>query len=217
MPNLPENPKIYHITHIDNLESIISIGCIESDGRRIGQGGTQACIGMKDIKRRRLFEIEVSCHPGTKVGEYVPFYFCYRSIMLYILHMGNHPDMMHYTEGQNPILHMQVDMDTAIDWAEKNGIKWAFSDRNAGGYLASFYNDIVKIDEIDWKAVKSTDFRDFLVREGKQAEFLIHDTCPWQLVEKIGVLNKNIFDQVKRILANSKHKPVVAIEKNWYY
>lgn len=95
MTNPPENPKIFHITHISNLASIITKGCIESDGRRIERGETQTCIGMTEIKRRRLFEIEVSCHPGTKVGEYVPFYFCYRSIMLYILHMGNHPDMMH--------------------------------------------------------------------------------------------------------------------------
>jgi hypothetical protein len=142
MTNPPENPKIYYITHIGNLPSIISTGCIESDGRRIGQGGRQTSIGMTEIKQRRLFEISVSCHPGTKVGEYVPFYFCYRSIMLYILYMGNHPDMTHYKEGQGPILHLQVDMNKAITWAEQNGVKWAFSDRNAGGRLAAFYNNM---------------------------------------------------------------------------
>jgi len=50
----------------------------------------------------------VKCHPGTKVGQYVPFYFCPRSIMLYILHRGNHPDL-DYREGQGPILHLQAD------------------------------------------------------------------------------------------------------------
>jgi hypothetical protein len=71
--------------------------------------------------------------------------------------------------------------------------------------------------EIDWDAVEATDFRDFLVKEGKQAEFLIHDTCPWHLVEKIGVLNKNMRDQVDLILEDSEHKPIVSIERNWYY
>ena len=217
MTNPPVKPKIYHITHISNLDSIISTGCIEADARRVGQGGTHTSIGMTEIKRRRLFDIDVNCNPGTKVGEYVPFYFCYRSIMLYILYMGNHPDMTHYREGQVPILHLQLDMNTAIEWASKHEVRWAFSDRNAGGYLASFYNDIDDIAEIDWKAVEATDFRDFLVKEGKQAEFLIHDTCPWHLVEKIGVLNQGMRDRVNVLLKVSKHKPVVSIERNWYY
>jgi hypothetical protein len=93
MTTPPAQPKIYHITHVDNLASIVAAGCIESDGRRVGQGGGQTFIGMTEIKRRRLFDNEVQCHRGTKVGYYVPFYFCPRSIMLYILHMGNHPDI----------------------------------------------------------------------------------------------------------------------------
>jgi len=40
---------------------------------------------MSTIKARRLYDLEVDCHPGTKVGEYVPFYFCPWSIMLYLL------------------------------------------------------------------------------------------------------------------------------------
>jgi hypothetical protein len=55
-------------------------------------------VGMSEIKRRRLEDLEVSCLPGTKVGEYVPFFFCPRSVMLYILHMANHPDIT-YREG----------------------------------------------------------------------------------------------------------------------
>ncbi len=39
---------------------------------------------MSEIKRRRVEELEVDCHPGTKVGDYVPFYFCPRSVMLFV-------------------------------------------------------------------------------------------------------------------------------------
>jgi hypothetical protein len=108
-------------------------------------------------------------------------------------------------------------MKRAIKWAEQNQIKWAFSDRNAGTYFASFYNDIKDIIEVNWDAVKATNFKDFLVKEGKQAEFLIHDICAWQLIEKIGVLNQKMLDKVNSLLENSKYKPVVAIEKSWYY
>ena len=217
MTTPPAQPKIYHVTHVGNLASIVAAGCIEADGRRAGQGGDQTSIGMTEIKRRRLVEIAVSCDPDTMVGEYVPFYFCPRSIMLYILHMGNHPDLTHYRDGQGPVLHLQVDMEAAINWADQHGVPWAFSDRNAGSYYADFYNNCDELDKIDWKAVTSTDFRDPVVKEGKQAEFLIHDTCPWHLVEKIGVFNDKIRNKVNSILRNVRHKPVVAIEGIWYF
>ncbi|TFH46446.1 MAG: DUF4433 domain-containing protein [Lysobacterales bacterium] len=216
MTTSPSKPKIYHITHVDNLTSIVASGCIEADGRRVGQGGGQTSIGMTEIKRRRLYEIEISCHPGTMVGEYVPFYFCPRSIMLYILYRGNHPDMT-YHAGQNPVLHLQVDMQAAINWADKHGVRWAFSDRNAGSYYTDFYNNLNDLDKIDWNAVNETDFRNPLIKEGKQAEFLIHEACAWHLVEKIGVFNQKIFNQVNGIISNALHKPVVNIERRWYY
>lgn len=217
MTQPPGRLKIYHITHVDNLASIVADGTIEAEGRRVSRGRGQISIGMTEIKRRRLHEISVSCHSDTMVGEYVPFYFCPRSIMLYILHMGNHPDLSHYRDGQRPILHLQVDLKTAITWADRYRIRWAFSDRNAGSYYADFHCNYRALNKIDWKAVRSTDFRDPIVKEGKQAEFLLHDTCPWHLVEKIGVLNQHVFRQTNNALHHAQHKPVVAIEKTWYY
>jgi len=212
----PAQPKIYHITHIDNLPSILACGCLESDGRRLLHGGGQTIVGITDIKRRRMFENDVPCHPGTKVGDYVPFYFCPRSIMLYILHRGNHQDLS-YHEGQRPIVHLQIDLEKVIQWADTKGVRWAFSDRNAGTRFTSFYKRRQDLGEINWAAVNSSDFRDFQIREGKQAEFLIHDTCPWQLVEKIGVIDPAMRDQVQTILQPAEHKPIVAIQRGWYY
>lgn len=216
MTTPPAQSKIYHITHIDNLPSIVTGGVIESDGRRFQQGGGQTSIGMTEIKRRRLFENDVPCHPGTKVGDYVPFYYCPRSIMLFILYRGNHPDM-DYHGGQRPILHLQVDLEAAISWAETNSIGWAFSDRNAGTRFTSFYKSRGDLDKIDWDAVGATVFIDPQIKEGKQAEFLIHDTCPWQLVEKIGVLDEGMLAQVHTILQPGRNNPVVSIERAWYY
>jgi len=95
------------------------------------------------------------------------FIFVPAPAMLYILHMGNHPDMTHYRDGQDPILHLQVDMETAINWADQNRVRWAFSDRNAGIYYVDFHNSRNELDKIDWKAVISNDFRDPVVKEGK--------------------------------------------------
>src|SRR6266851_1161554 len=101
---LPADPRIYHITHIDNLPSIIAEGWLLSDAVMVARGGPQATIGVSSIKQRRL-TLPVDCQPGTNVGEYVPFYFCPRSVMLFIIHKGNHPELS-YQGGQEAVLHL---------------------------------------------------------------------------------------------------------------
>lgn len=177
MATVPALPKIDHITHMRNLPQIVQAGVLWSDAKRIALGLKCDVVGMSQIKQRRLREIEVTCHPGTHVGDYVPFCFCPRSIMLYILHMGNHPEL-NYAEGQWPIVHLQADLHAVVEWAGKNGRRWAFSDRNAGTYIAQFFNRLDQLGEVNWAAVASTDFRDMAIKEGKQAEFLIHESFP---------------------------------------
>jgi hypothetical protein len=196
----PSNPKIYHITHVDNLPSIIAAGSIGSDAQRIRQGLVNTNIGMTEIKRRRLEEINVVCHPGTTVGQYVPFNFCPRSIMLFIIHRGNHPDLP-YRSGQRPIVHLEADLNTVVQWAEANNRQWAFSKSNAGAYYTKFSNRLDQLDEIDWAAVTALDFRDSMVKEGKQAEFLVFDDFPWHLVEQIGVIDQRMVEQVSPLVS----------------
>jgi len=213
---VPKNIKIYHITHVRNLPQIAEAGVLWSDAKRIELGLDCKVVGMSQIKKRRLTDIEVACHPGTKVGDYVPFYFCPRSIMLYILHKGNHPDLQ-YTGGQGPIVHLQADLHATVKWAERNAVKWAFSDSNAGSYLADFHADLGNLDKINWAAVAANDFRDMQIKEGKQAEFLLYESFPWQLVEKIGVIDDNKVQTVRQAVAKATHKPSVAVERSWYY
>jgi hypothetical protein len=37
-----------------------------------------------------------------------------------------------YTGGQRPIVHLVADLHEIVRWAEAQGVRWAFSDRNAG-------------------------------------------------------------------------------------
>ena len=212
----PTEPKIYHITHLHNLSQIVTAGGLWSDAERIKRELDCQIVGMSEIKRRRLEELEVSCHPGTKVGEYVPFYFCPRSIMLYILHQGNHPDLA-YREGQQPIVHLQADLNATTQWAEANDVRWAFSTSNAGAYYASFYSSLSELNNVNWAAVRATDFSSAEIKDGKQAEFLVSNWFPWQLVEKIGIFSQNIYSKVLDRIAAVTPSPVVQVERNWYY
>lgn len=216
MANVPAHPKIYHITHLRNLPQIVAAGKLWSDAKRIELGLSCDVVGMSHIKRRRLEEIEVDCHPGTHVGDYVPFYLCPRSIMLFILHKGNHPDL-NYTEGQAPIIHLECDLHAVVQWANGQGRRWAFSDRNAGTRIAAFYNDLARLDELNWPAIATDRWGDATVKEGKQAEFLVHESFPWRLVERVGVCNPTVLAQVQHAISTATHQPVVRVEPDWYY
>jgi len=201
---------------MENIPLISKCGGLSSDAKRIADNMDCRIVGMQSIKARRLEEIEVDCHVGTMVGEYVPFYFCPRSIMLYIFYMGNHPDLT-YRDGQGPIVHLQADLLATVQWANQNKIKWAFSDRNAGSFLASFYADLSNLIDIDWSAIQATDFSTMNVKEGKQAEFLVYESFPWALVEKIGVIDLNTAQDVQNKLQGAAHRPPVIVERAWYY
>lgn len=216
MTPIPARPKIYHITHVNNLASIVAAKRIWSDAKRIEKELPCEVVGMTAIKRRRLEELDVSCHPGTKVGEYVPFYFCPRSIMLYIFHRRNHPELK-YRDGQAPIVHLQADLHDVVEAADRLGTRWAFSTANAGTRYSAFFASLRRLDKVDWAAVKSTDFRESQVKDGKQAEFLVHGSFPWSLVEKVGVANAKVLAQVQAALARSKHQPPTSIEAGWYF
>lgn len=213
---VPANPKIYHITHWKNLPAIIACGGLWSDAMRIEKCLDAEIVGISGIKERRLKELGVKCHQGTKVGDYVPFYFCPRSIMLYILHMGNRPSLA-YREGQGPIVHLVADLNQAVRWADAEGQRWAFSDRNAGTRYASFFKQLAELSMVDWAAVANNDFRDLRVKEGKQAEFLVYDFFPWELVERIGVHSKDVGLKVGEALAGVAHQPAVSVEGGWYF
>jgi hypothetical protein len=212
----PANPKIYHITHIDNLPGIIQDGCLISDAEMISRGGPARAIGMSNIKRRRVEQLEVDCHPGMKVGDFVPCYFCPRSIMLFVIHCANNPELA-YRGGQRPIVHLEADLHHVIDWADCNGVRWAFSLSNAGAFYTEFRSRKEDLAQLDWTKIAATDFRSSEVKEAKQAEFLLHERLPWELVERIGVLSASVREQVLAVLEGATHRPQVVIRPQWYY
>ena len=215
MSQPPDRPKIFHITHVENLSSIVASGGLLSHARLTAQGGPKAEIGMKRIKDRRL-ALPVRCHPGDSVGDFVPFYFCPRSIMLYIFHRGNHRDVT-YRGGQDPIVHLESDLRRAVTWAEQGGTRWAFTPSNAGATYAVFRSDLGRLDEIDWEAVSNRDFRPAEVRDAKQAEFLVYGSFPWHLVERIGVCSMSVLQRAQGAIAGAAHRPAVTIERGWYF
>ena len=215
MTQPPANPKIYHITHVDNLPNIIAQDGLWSDREMIDQGLMVNTVGLSDIKQRRLERYEVGCNPGTKVGEYVPFYLCPRSVMLSVFWYDNLPELT-YHGGQEPIVHLRADMNACATWAQQQNIPFAFSDMNAGMAAAEFFNRQADLNRIDWEVVGSNNFAGDR-KHRKAAEFLIYRSFPWQLVEYVGVFDENRAAQTRAAIAAHAHQPPVAVERTWYF
>ncbi|HEX3534609.1 MAG TPA: DUF4433 domain-containing protein [Gemmatimonadaceae bacterium] len=215
MTQPPRQPKIYHITHVENLSAIGADGLI-SDAQIALLGGPAQTIGMSEIKRRRIEEVAVRCYPGTNVGDYVPFYFCPRSIMLYVIHCANHPELA-YRGGQGPIVHLEADLHQVVQWAEAQGQRWAFSLSNAGAYYTEFRSQLEELDQLVWTDIHATDFRPAAVKEHKQAEFLVHRHFPFSLVERIGVRTGAIQSRAVAALADAGHQPPIEVRPEWYF
>ena len=175
-----------------------------------------AAIGMSTIKGRRLEELRVKCFPDQYVGEYVPFYFCPRSIMLYLIHRANHPELA-YRGGQGPIVHLEADLRAVVAWADEQGTRWAFTLSNAGARYTEFRKDLDDLSDVDWAAVGNDDFRGAEVKEGKQAEFLVDEACPWSLIQRVGVHSEGIRQRVEADLGRVDHRPPVVVRPDWYF
>ncbi len=209
----PEEPKIYHITHVDNLARIIASGGLLADSEVIARDGPAKQIGMPHIKTRRL---SIECLEGLMVGACVPFYLCPRSVMLFILHCQNHPELS-YTGGQGPIVHLEADLRKTIAWAENNGSRWALSLSNAAAEYSEFRSSLSDLKDLSWSAIAARNWREPTVKEGKQAEFLVEKSFSWSLIERIGVHSQRTLERATHALANAAHRPALEIRPEWYY
>ena len=152
---VPEEPKIYHIDHVDRLASIVADNCLWCDAKIATRPPSGTIIGMNSIKQRRHTN-DLNSHPDVCVGKCVPFYFCPRSVMLYVISQANHLEL-EYRGGQDPIVHREADLRRTVAWANRKNRRWTFTTSNAGSRFFDDYSDLTHLDKIDWNAVQARD------------------------------------------------------------
>ncbi len=210
---VPPEPKIYHIVHVDRLPSIIAARRLWCDAEVSQRDLSGTCIGVNEIKQRRLAN-RLHSHEDLYVGDCVPFYFCPRSIMLFVIHKRNHPNLT-YRDGQKPIVHLEADLRGTVAWADDNARRWVFTLSNAGSYCFEERCSLDDLSDIDWTAVRAQVWSH--CKDAKQAEFLVERSFPWELVSRIGVCAPSIQRRALSALQNADHRPSVEIKRNWYY
>lgn len=205
--------RLYHISHIRNLESIIEKGGIMCDSSMNDNHIEHVGIAHKHIKERRARK-RVPLDPGGMLADYVPFYFAPRSPMLYAIHTGY---VEGYSEGQEAILHLVTSVETVLS----KRLSFVFTDGHAEMAISRFFHDVSDLDQVDWEIMKATYWNDTDQDNDRsrrrQAEFLVRDFFPWKLIEKIGVMNDEVADRVDDLLSSSARTLVVTVQRKWYY
>jgi ssDNA thymidine ADP-ribosyltransferase, DarT len=203
---IPPNPQIFHITHVENLRGIVAQGCLWSDAQRLARNLSTTNIGYTHIKQRRLNR-PVTVGRAGKLGDYVPFNFCPRSVMLYVVSRG-HAD---YNGGGDRIVHLV----SSVNRATALGRPWAFTDQHADLGYAAYFDSLAMLSEVDWTVMPLAQWGgNDEVKAKRQAEFLVHDSFPWSAVEVIGVKNTTIAAEVTALVGGV---PPVTVRPDWYY
>ena len=204
---------IYHVTHLRNLKSILESDCIWCDSEIKTRSIETQGIAYEAIKQRRARRPVPTCRQGY-LSDYVPFYFAPRSPMLYAIHCGT---VENYQEGQSSVLHLVSKVETVIE----KQLPFTFTNGHAEMMPTEFYESLDDIDKIDWKLMKAefwNDTEDDINRKWRrQAEFLVHNHFPIELVAGIGVISEEIKSQVEEILRIFKKEITVAVLPQWYY
>ncbi|MEW6113501.1 MAG: DUF4433 domain-containing protein [Thermodesulfobacteriota bacterium] len=210
----PIPTPIYRIVHRDNLAGFCQCGLLHSHNHAPAEVQYHA-IHDEDVQANRHAR-NVPCGPGGTVHDYVPFYFGYRSPMLLRLHTGR---VQGYTEGQQPIVYL-VSTAQAVAEAQQ---QFVFTDGHGLARYTRWFDSLDNLNEVPWDTVYARQWNDTVDhpdrQRRKQAEFLVHTTCPWNLLIEIGVLSEAMRQWVAGVLAAhpQAHQPAIHIRREWYY
>jgi hypothetical protein len=206
MSHDPEQTLIFHITDVENLGAILAAGGLYSDAVMVQR--RPVVIGYPHIKQRRLTKYRVDCCGNRFVGEFVPFYFCPRSPMLFAV---NSDETGRGTGAQRSVVHLVSTVARALS----QNRPWAISDGNAGAGYALFSSRLASLAELDWEAIEARYWQGKQTQ--KSAEFLVADFFDWTGVTAVGCHNPEVLEQVQNLLLTRAHRPPVRVEPSWYY
>lgn len=134
--------------------------------------------------------------------------------MLLAIHNGH---VEGYTAGQESVIYLV----STVQVVEKAGKKFAFTDGHGIMMITEFFHDLQNLDKVDWAIMKerywANTAEDGDRKRRRQAEFLVHSSCPWNLISEIAVIDSQTEHRVLNFLKEADHKPPVKVRRNWYY
>lgn len=212
---VPNPTPILRFTHVDNLATIIRRGGLHAPNHVPKDGLPYRFCHSAEVQSGRA-AVPIQLGPGGTIHDYVPFYFGYLSPMMLNLKTGRVED---YKEGQDPLIYL-VSSAQAIEAAD---IEYVFSDGHGLATFTGWFDSIDRLDAVDWDVVNlrywTDTINDMDRQRKKQAEFLVHQCCPWDLIHEIVVIDASMQQRVESVQSAfpATQRRVVRVERSWYY
>lgn len=220
--------RIYHVTHISNLAGVLSSGALLADASKAWEGRPAVDISSAETREARR-AILVSGQGSLSVAKYVPFFLSPdASVWDSIRAHSDDPRLALDAEASAPFdfVILVSTVKKALDaQAGAESTDAAAEDEESGSAAAS----VVATDgdatgaltrfgatREDAERVLRTLRADPESPAILEAEFLVEEAFPYELVTLIGVANDKVREAVKPILAASSHRPKVAVYPPWF-
>jgi len=225
MPADVGEQRIYHVTHISNLAGVLSSGALLADASKAWEGRPAVDISSAETRESRR-SILVSGQGSLSVAKYVPFFLSPdASVWDSIRSRSDDPRLTLDAHGSAPFdfvilvstvrkaLDAQAAAESAAESAAVAGAQAGViaADGDAAGVLTRFGTTRADAESVLRKLRADPESPAIL-----EAEFLVEETFPFELVTLIGVANDKVRDLVKPILAASSHRPKVAVYPPWF-
>lgn len=203
---------VYRIIHKDNLSNVLTYGLVNKHHKNANKNFIS--IGNLEI-------IDVRSYTAVKlpgygdIGEYVPFYFTSRSIMLFNIITGYYAPKVPKRK-KNEIIVIRCLINDLTKRA-----KWFFTDGQANDYETNHYNDLVHLDQIDWDSIHNSNFSksdgDYDRQRRYQAEFLVHDVVPVECIESLFVYDEGTKNWTEALVKVKNMDIPVHIYKPYFF
>ncbi|MFD2679326.1 type II toxin-antitoxin system toxin DNA ADP-ribosyl transferase DarT [Bacillus seohaeanensis] len=209
---MDDKKLLYHITDFNNLESILQEGGLLASNVVKEKGVEYENIAHNNIQDRRSMKT-VPLPPNGNLHDYVPFYFAPKSPMLYAIYKGQ---VEGYEKGQEQIIYLV----SRTDIIHNAGFEYMFTDGHAVMGFTDFFKKLKDLNKINWDVMESRFWFDTEEdpdrKRRRQAEFLVHNLVPLDLVLGFAVKNEGMKRKVEDAIHKYNFNKPVAI-RNWYY
>ncbi|MCW7076179.1 MAG: DUF4433 domain-containing protein [Candidatus Syntrophoarchaeum sp.] len=189
--------ELYHMTHINNVASIIEKGILCRN--EINKKALQyEDISNMEVQERR----EDKIIDNIDLHSYVPLFFAKRTPMQYALKLGG-------VDWQAPICFLCINVEVLlIDGTY-------FTDGNAASNRTKFYDDLSELDKLPWDILRA----DYWIKyeDGKRkrsAEVLVPHKIPFSMVHRVVVYNRKA---LINIIGTVPRDVEIAIDRRFYF
>jgi len=202
----------YRITHIQNLPFILERGIVTKHH-------AQASAAYIHIGNPEIIDVRsaapVRIGGYGHIGDYVPFYFTPKSIMLYNILTGYwHPKVPKREKSEILVIRCLIGKLATQP-------RWFFTDGQANDMASTHFNDLGHLDKIDWENIQRSNFSksdgDFDRPRRYQAEFLVQEAVPLECIESLNVYNQEAAAYVQGLLDQNSINLAVHIQPPYFF